>query len=735
MKKIIFLFFIALMSKTFSQNNALQIDIWGNDVSLAYSPVLDFDMSSKFTIEAWFNTTTNTGLILSDKVDVAPFTGWEVGIVYNKMYMELASHYINSNLRIESVNSFNDGNWHHVAFVYKGIPNASNCEIWVDGVLQTLNITNNNLTTSLVSGNPVHVGSRNGTSYLFNGSLDEVRIWKRVLCGAEIQAHKNCSLSGNESLLEAYYKFNQGIPSGNNPTVTSLIDSSPNGHTGTLSGFALTGPTSNWIASGAAVSGTCGAFSGGVSITGSGTMCIASTETLIGSGASSYTWLPGNQNTSSIFVSPAVTTVYTLMATTASGCLGTVFHTLTVSSCSNNALHFGGTGDVELNYSSALNFNVNDNFTIETWAKTTESYAAIIWSNHVDVPPFAGHEMAIVNGKPVMDLTQDYVTAALRAEATTLVNDGTWHHLAFVYKGIPNVSGCEIYIDGVLQTLTANPNNLTASCNAAVSNEVHIGSRDNTTYFSDIALDELRVWKRALCSAEIQAHKNCTLNGNETQLEAYYNFNQGIGGGNNPGVTTLIDSSPNVHTGTLTNFVLNGPTSNWILSDIPVTGTCTPFNGGTINVSGENTICIGMSTNLSASGATTYTWLPGNMQTANVLVSPGITTTYSVSGTNSAGCLVKNTFTVIVVDCTNLNELSKNGQAQIYPNPSTGEFTIKVGVTTHMTITNAIGQTVYKSDLQANENEINITHLKEGIYFVNGQNVKGNWQKKLVLCR
>lgn len=737
MKKIYLFFLILLTSGSFAQNNALDFGTFGADVELAYSPALNFNINDKLTIEAWVKTTESyAAIVWSNHEDNIPFVGTEVAVVFGKAVFEMFNHYQNNGIRVETVmNTVNDGNWHHLAWVYKGIPNASSCEIYVDGISQVLNVNTNNLSSSPTTLNESHIGSRNNTTYHAHIVMDELRIWKRALCAAEIQAHKNCSLNGNELLLEAYYKFDQGVPSGNNPSVTTLIDLTSNAHTGTLTGFALSGSNSNWIASGAAVSGTCGAFSASVSISGSNTMCTSSAVTLTASGANSYTWLPGNQNTSTISVSPSVTTVYTLYATTAGACLGTVFHTLSVISCSNNALHFGGTGDVQLNYSSAIDFTINDNFTIEGWAKTTASYAAIIWSNHVDVPPFAGHEVAIVNGKPVMDLTQDYITAGLRAEASNTVNDGQWHHLAFVYKGIPNLSGCEIYIDGVLQTLTANPNNLLATSNVAVSNEVHIGSRDNTTYFSDIAIDELRVWKRALCSSEIMAHKNCNLTGNETQLEAYYNFNQGIGGGNNPGVTTLIDSSPNAHTGTLTSFVLNGPTSNWILSNIPVTGTCSAFSAGTVSVAGENTICAGMNVNLSASGAVTYTWLPGNMQTANILVAPGVTTTYSVSGTNASGCLVKNTFTVTVVDCTGLNESGNENNIKIYPNPTEGNLTIDLNKATTITIMNALGQAVFIAKLNAGKNSLELNNLNEGVYFICGENTYGKWQKKVVVCR
>jgi hypothetical protein len=47
--------------------------------------------------------------------------------------------------------------------------------------------------------------------------------------------------------LIAYYRFNQGIAAGANPSETVLIDDSGNGNNGTLINMALSGATSNWV--------------------------------------------------------------------------------------------------------------------------------------------------------------------------------------------------------------------------------------------------------------------------------------------------------------------------------------------------------------------------------------------------------------------------------------------------------------------------------------------------------
>ncbi len=79
-----------------------------------------------------------------------------------------------------------------------------------------------------------------------------------------------------------------------------------------------------------------------------------------------------------------------------------------------------------------------------------------------------------------------------------------------------------------------------------------------------------------------------------------------------------------------------------------LTYNLTLLNGVTVGLS-SSTICKGGTAILAATGnASTYLWAPGGATTASIYVSPGSTTTYSVTGTSSAGCSATNTATVTV---------------------------------------------------------------------------------------
>jgi len=54
--------------------------------------------------------------------------------------------------------------------------------------------------------------------------------------------------------------------------------------------------------------------------------------------------------------------------------------------------------------------------------------------------------------------------------------------------------------------------------------------------------------------------------------------------------------------------------------------------------SASNSVCVGSLLLLNASGASTYTWNPGNQTGSSIAVGPTVTTTYSVTGTDINGC-------------------------------------------------------------------------------------------------
>ncbi len=94
---------------------------------------------------------------------------------------------------------------------------------------------------------------------------------------------------------------------------------------------------------------------------------------------------------------------------------------------------------------------------------------------------------------------------------------------------------------------------------------------------------------------------------------------------------------------TTTTYTVNGTDGNGCSN----TGTVTvgvnalPVVAATAS---DSAICLGSSTSLSGSGAASYAWNPGSLSGSPVTVSPTATTTYTVTGTDSSGCV--NTATI-----------------------------------------------------------------------------------------
>ena len=78
--------------------------------------------------------------------------------------------------------------------------------------------------------------------------------------------------------------------------------------------------------------------------------------------------------------------------------------------------------------------------------------------------------------------------------------------------------------------------------------------------------------------------------------------------------------------------------------------TITVTQNPTVNITASsNTLCSGQSTTLTASGATNYNWLPGAQTATVVIVTPTITTTYTLNGANGT-CYGTKTITINVAN-------------------------------------------------------------------------------------
>ena len=143
-----------------------------------------------------------------------------------------------------------------------------------------------------------------------------------------------------------------------------------------------------------------------------------------------------------------------------------------------------------------------------------------------------------------------------------------------------------------------------------------------------------------------------------------------------------------------------------------------------VSISGTFSVCLNDSTQLTANGASTYTWC-ANADTAtstSVYVNPIDTSAYVVVGA-SGGCIAVDSVSVnVIFNCTSSEKNFESGQIAIYPNPTSGLLFIPLtGVDDErVEIYNSLGEAVFSSlsYRRGTEGEVDISQLNNGIYFV-----------------
>lgn len=252
MKKTLFFFGCFLWSLVaFAQNNALDFD--GVDDEIIVGDITQLNQTNQFTIEGWFKQDAigvKGGMFakILDGTNMIRARTWSNGQLYTYVYNGANPH-----ARFDYSSMTFAGSWFHYAMVFDGTQSSSadRLKVYFNGQLMTLTFNNPipnqtaNLTgTNFIIGEDVNVG---GAGQNWNGQIDEVRVWNIARTAAQISANMNNELSCSTSGLIACYHFNQGIAGGNNAGVITLNDGSSNNYDGTLSGFALTGSSSNWV--------------------------------------------------------------------------------------------------------------------------------------------------------------------------------------------------------------------------------------------------------------------------------------------------------------------------------------------------------------------------------------------------------------------------------------------------------------------------------------------------------
>ncbi|MCC6370154.1 MAG: T9SS type A sorting domain-containing protein [Bacteroidia bacterium] len=482
------------------------------------------------------------------------------------------------------------------------------------------------------------------------------------------------------------------------------------------------------------------------------------TITVTATGASTYSWSPGNITTNTMAVSPSTTTTYTLVRTNGA-CSFTSNVTLTVnpnpgliivsnqpSVCSTKpaTLTAGGastyswtsggptfTGSPVVVTPTAIGSPSNITYTVignNGTCTSVATYTMPVYPNPTVSIATATAALCLNNSvtltansntnSPAVSYSWSTVAppTSYTTQAVTLTPTATGAHTVV----ITNTFGCtsssvQVIVVHPLPAVTASVvQNKNLVCSGGTTT-VSAGGANTYTWTGGPSTATSLVSPLATTVYTVTGKTTTTgcLNTKTVQVNVFIpiisitgpsatcyggqislNANGGTTYTWNPG-GSIFPSINLTPTTSIVVFLTGRTTSLGVSCASTVSTQITIYANPTITaVANPSAICAGEVAALSSTGASTYLW-SDNQTGSPVNVSPTAQSNYTVIGTDGNGC--KDTISVLVKvsPCVGINEMTgKNKVISIAPNPNSGEFTIDSDADAVLTLVNALGQTV-----------------------------------------
>ncbi|MBA3986445.1 MAG: LamG domain-containing protein, partial [Flavobacteriales bacterium] len=224
-----------------------------------------------------------------------------------------------------------------------------------------------------------------------------------------------------------------------------------------------------------------------------------------------------------------------------------------------NSLQFdGGLNHVTANLPAVFDDIPNNDITVETQVRYTGLGFTRVFFAQKDANNYFNISMTRFSGQVELYV---YVSAVSNVYSVRIINGlnlGQNHHIAARWTAA--TATIDVFIDGQPAGVTFGGDSSTGT-----NNVMTIGARSDGSQSFNGEIDELAIWNEARLLCLLVQDANAGIDSTETNLAAYYTFNQGIAGGDNTGIMTLTDATGN-SPGILQNFALSGNTSNFVTS-------------------------------------------------------------------------------------------------------------------------------------------------------------------------
>ncbi len=601
-----------------------------------------------FTIEFWMRT-TQTGQTGTQWYQGNGIVDSEVGGTQNDYGVSLLGNKIafgtgNPDVTITSTTAVNTGNWVHVAAMFTSNPNGV-MWLYINGVLEAYQDPGVSSNARNTNAN-LCTGSIQTNVRYFTGDIDEVRLWNYVIPSCVLQSRMNCELTLPQSGLLRYYPFNQGLAAANNTSITSITNL-VGGNNGSIINMSMNGASSNLISPGAVVSG----FScqqPAIIVNGNGNNIADGATTTSTTNLTSFSPMCTN--------SPPKTQVYTIQNT---GAAPLTIGTPTITGA--NASLFSVTALPPSSIAPAISGTFAITFTTST----------------------VGGKSATISFPTNDCYHQNYnfvLGATVYGTPTITVNSGSicsGNSFVITPSGATNYT----FSGG---SATVSPNSLTSYTVVGVDAQGCFNSNSAISNVTVITTPTITVNSGAICSGQL------------------FTITPG-------GATSYTFSSGTAVVSPLTNTVysVTGSNNSCLSSNTAIANVTVNATPTLVAAASNATICSGNSNTLTVTGATNYTWVPGNIISSSAVVSPTANTTYTVFGAD-ASCSSTKTISVVVNALPNVN--------------ITGASSLCIG---NSIILTATGATSYLWNTSSTTNTISVAPTVNTVYTVTGTDANG----------
>ncbi len=359
----------------------------------------------------------------------------------------------------------------------------------------------------------------------------------------------------------------------------------------------------------------------------SATICSEDNTDITASGADSYSWSPaaGLSVTTGSIVNTTVdnTTTYSVTGTT-DGCSGIATQVIDVNPnpsisvsatsaliCSGNSTDITATGADSYVWAPATDLSATTGSTVSFSGTTTTTYTVTGTTSGCDAITTI---TITVNPTPVVTITP--VSSTMCSDDNTDISvSGADTYIWLPGTGLDNTTGSTVNCT-VNSTTTYTVTGTAGSCSASATQVIAVNPTPTLTATSDAS---------EICNGD---NAYITLSGAAT-----YEWSPAVGLSATTGSSAICSAS------VTTTYSITGSASGCSSSET-ITITVKP-NPVVVVVPVSATICIGDNTNITASGADTYSWTPGtglsSTTGATVTSSTTESTLYSVTGTTN-GC-------------------------------------------------------------------------------------------------